>query len=69
MGLEIHRRDEATDAEIRISKVFPKWLTADQYETIPRQEAESLAQLLIAVLPEATLAELTRSLAMHRDRA
>lgn len=68
MTLELHRRDEAADAVIRFVKVFPKWLTADQYEEIPRQEAETLSQALIAALPAGTLSELARLLSAHETR-
>jgi len=69
MGLELHRRDEASDADVRLVKVFPKWLTADQYEEIPRQEAEALAHVLIATLPPKTLSELARLLSGSVARA
>ena len=69
MSLELHRRDEAEDAEVRLVKVFPRWLTADQYSEIPRQEAAVLSELLIGALPPATLAELSRLLVAHATRA
>lgn len=63
MTLELHRRDEAPDTVVRLVKVFPRWLTANQYEEIPRQEAAVLSEALVAALPPATLAELSRLLA------
>ena len=69
MILELHRRDESADAEVRLVKVFPRWLTGDQYVEIPRQEAAALSALLIEALPAATLAELSHLLAGHVARA
>lgn len=69
MNLEVHRRDDSADAEVRLVKVYPKWLTDDQYEEIPRQEAMALSQLLIKALPPETLVELTRLLSNHAVRA
>ncbi|HEX3147311.1 MAG TPA: hypothetical protein VHR66_04465 [Gemmataceae bacterium] len=62
MALELHRRDDAADTEIRRTKVFPKWLTADQYEEIPLDESEELARVLNATLPKETLTDLVRLL-------
>ncbi len=62
MNLEIHRRDEAPDTEVRMTKVFKRWLTSDQYEEIPLDEAEVLSKVLIDTLPAETLTELTRRL-------
>jgi hypothetical protein len=69
MRLELHRRDEASDTEVRLVKVFPRWLTADQYEEIPLDEAAALSEALVAALPAATLEELSRLLASHVARA
>ena len=69
MILELHRRDEADDATIRLTKVFPRWLTADHYEEIPQNEAAALLDVLVAALPPATLTELDHLLSRHVARS
>ena len=69
MTLVIHRRKDVEDLEVRMVKTFANWATVHHYEEIPLDDAESLSEALIKTLPEVTLAELTRLLAIHASRA
>lgn len=68
MSLELHRQDQAEDLTVRVVKVFPRWLTAEQYQEIRTSEATILAESLIKTLPPETTSELTRLLAEHATK-
>ena len=68
MNLELHRRDDAVDAQVRMVKEYRRWLTAEQYEEIPKTEASVLAEVLIKTLPTETLTELSRLLTEEMAR-
>ncbi len=69
MNLLLHRREDAPDTEIRITKVLARWSTADKIAEIPITDAEALAGALIGALPTEAVLELNRLLTAHFARA